>query len=175
MPPIVSTFACRDIQEIPREKMVAYAQALQGLTEQNNPPRRDWPCLLVESIAELRKEVGFYLSFMEKEVFWGIDLHEEEGTNPSAPAATTTDAPGVTETPEVPPIPKAALKYVGWDTVVHPSQPVVATGETPSQLLHQGQTEEPFNSPELLPLAHHPTPQRLHCHQSLPHQPEHWH
>ena len=121
MPPIISTFACQDIQEIPREKMVTYARALQCLTEQNNPPRRDQPCLLAESIAELRKEVGFYLSFMDEEVFWGIDLPKEEGSNPSAPATATTDAPGATDTPEVPPIPKVAPKYARWDTVVHPS------------------------------------------------------
>ena len=131
MPPIVSNFACQDIWEIPREKTVTYAQGLQCLMEQNNPPRRDQPHLLVESIAELRKEVGFYLSFMDKEVFGGIDLPKEEGSNPSAPATITADAPSATDTPEVPPIPKAAPKYTRWDTVVHPSQPVVATGETP--------------------------------------------
>ena len=114
MSPIISTFACRDIQEIPREKTVTYTRALQCLMEQNNLPRRDQPCLLVESVAELRKEVGFYLSFMDEEVFWGIDLPKEEGSNPSAPASTT-------DTPEVPPIPKVAPKYTGWDTVVHPS------------------------------------------------------
>ena len=72
---------------------------------------------------------------MDEEVFQGIDLPKEEGSNPSAPAATTTDAPGATDIPEVPPIPKVAPKYAEWDTVVHPSQPVVATGEPPSQLL----------------------------------------
>ena len=99
--------------------------------EQNNPPKRDQPCLLVESIAELRREVGFYLSFMDKEVFQGIDLPKEEGSNPSVPIATTADAPGATNTPEVPSIPKAAPKSTGWDMVVHLSQPVVAAGETP--------------------------------------------
>ena len=33
MPPVVSAFACWDIWEIPREKMVAYARALQCLAE----------------------------------------------------------------------------------------------------------------------------------------------
>ena len=78
-----------------------------------------------------KEDVGFYLSFMDKEVFWGIDLPEEEGSNPSAPATATADTPGATNTPEAPPIPKAAPKYARWDTVVHPSQPVVAPGETP--------------------------------------------
>ena len=89
--------------------------------EQNDLPKRNQPCLLVESVAELRREVGFYLSFTDKEVFQGIDLPEEEGSNHSVPTATTTDAPGATDTPEAPPIPKAAPKYTGWDMVVHPS------------------------------------------------------
>ena len=117
----MSTFACRDIQEIPREKMVAYAQALQCLAEQNNLPRRDQPCLLAESVAKLRREVGFYLSFTDEEVFQGVDLPKEEGGKPSAPATATADAPGATATPEVPSIPKVAPKYARWDTVVHPS------------------------------------------------------
>ena len=75
----------------------------------------------MESIVELRREVGFYLSFTDKEVFQGIDLPEEEGSNPSVPTTATTDAPGATNTPEVPPIPKVAPKYAGWDMVVHPS------------------------------------------------------
>ena len=131
MPPVVSIFASWDIWEIPREKTVAYARALHYLTEQNNLPKRDQPCLLVESIAELRREVGFYLSFMDEEVFWGIDLPKEEGSNPSVPITATADSPGATYTPEVPPIPKVAPKYTRWDTVVCPSQPVVAAGETP--------------------------------------------
>ena len=68
---------------------------------------------------------------MDKEVFQGIDLPKEEGSNPSVPTTATADAPAATDTPEAPPIPKAAPKYAGWDMVVHPSQPVVAAGETP--------------------------------------------
>ena len=47
------------------------------------------------------------------------------------PTAPTADTPGATDTPEMPPISKVAPKYAGWDMVVHPSQPVVAAGETP--------------------------------------------
>ena len=136
MPPVISIFACQDIQEIPREKTVTYAQTLQYLIEQNNLPKRGQPCLLAESVAELRREVGFYLSFMDEEVFWGIDLPKEEGSSPSVPTTTTTDAPGATDIPEMPPIPKVAPKYARWDMVIHPSQPVVAAGKPPSQLLH---------------------------------------
>ena len=75
---------------------------------------------------------------MDVEVFQGVDLPEEEGSKPSAPAAATTDAPGATTTPEAPSIPKVAPKYAGWDTVVHPSQPVVATGEIPQMTAAPG-------------------------------------
>ena len=58
---------------------------------------------------------------MDEEVFQGVDLPEEEGSKPSAPAATTTDALGIISTSEMPSIPKVAPKYARWDTVVHPS------------------------------------------------------
>ena len=48
MPPANSIFACRDIQEIPREKVVAYARALQYWAEQNNLPARGEPHLLAK-------------------------------------------------------------------------------------------------------------------------------
>ena len=38
MLPADMIFACRDIREIPREKVVAYARALQHWVEQNNLP-----------------------------------------------------------------------------------------------------------------------------------------
>ena len=38
MPPADLIFACRDIREIPGEKVVAYARALQHWVEQNNLP-----------------------------------------------------------------------------------------------------------------------------------------
>ena len=49
-----SIFACRDIREIPREKAVAYARALQHWAEQNNLPAGGEPHLLARSILELR-------------------------------------------------------------------------------------------------------------------------
>ena len=74
MPLAMSIFASWDIREIPRENVVAYARALQYFMEQNNPPKGDEPCLLAESIVKLRREVRFYLSFMDEEVFWGVAL-----------------------------------------------------------------------------------------------------
>ena len=77
------------------KKVVTYAPALQYLAEQRNLPK-DQPCPLAESVAELRREVGFYLSFMDEEVFQGVDLPEEEENKPSAPTAAAADTPGAT-------------------------------------------------------------------------------
>ena len=51
---------------------------------------------MAKSVIELRKEVGFYLSFMDEEVFWGVDLPEEEGDKPSAPTTAATATLGAT-------------------------------------------------------------------------------
>ena len=131
MPPIISAFACQDIWEIPREKTVTYARALQYLTEQRNLPKKDQPHPLAESLAKLRREVGFYLSFMDEEVFWGVYLSKEEENKPSAPTTTATDTPGATATVETLPTQRATPDYTGWNTILHPSQPVIATGEVP--------------------------------------------
>ena len=49
-----SIFASRDIREVPREEVVAYARALQYWAEQNDLPTGGEPCLLVKGILELR-------------------------------------------------------------------------------------------------------------------------
>ena len=67
IPLVISIYTSQDIREIPRKKVVVYARALQHFAEQNNLPKKQ--CLLAESILELRKEVGFYLSFTDEEVF----------------------------------------------------------------------------------------------------------
>ena len=97
MPPVVSIYASQDIREIPREKVVAYARALQHFSKQNNLPKRNEWHLLAESILELRKEVKFYLSFTDEEVFRGVPLPKEEENSPMVPATaditTTADIP----------------------------------------------------------------------------------
>ena len=65
-----SIYACQDIREIPREKVMAYARDLQHWVEQNNLPAGGEPQLLAKSVLELREEVKWYLSFTDKEVFW---------------------------------------------------------------------------------------------------------
>ena len=131
MPLIISAFACGDIQEMPREKTVTYTRALQCLAEWNNLPKKDQPCPLAESIAKLRREVGFYISFTNEEVFWGVDLPEEEENQPSGPTTADADTPGTTAAVETLPTWRVTPAYTGWDTILHPSQPVISAGEVP--------------------------------------------
>ena len=48
MPPAESIYTCRDIREIPWEKVVAYARALQHWAEEINPPAEGGSHLLAE-------------------------------------------------------------------------------------------------------------------------------
>ena len=109
--------------------MVAYARGPQYWAEQNNLPARGEPCLLVRSVLELREEVRWYLSFTNKEIFKGVALPEEEEEE-------SPQTPGPTDLPKAPcmlePAPeRRAPKFVGWEKVLHPSQPVVAAGDIP--------------------------------------------
>ena len=78
MPQADSIFASQDIREVPREKVEAYARALQYWAEQNDLPTGGKPRLLAESILELRKEVRWYLTFTGEEVFQGVAVPEAE-------------------------------------------------------------------------------------------------
>ena len=71
MLPADSIFACRDIREVPREKVVEYSRALQYWAEQNNPPAGGEPHLLAKSVQEVRQEVKWYLLFTNEEIFGG--------------------------------------------------------------------------------------------------------
>ena len=81
-----SIFASQDIWEIPREKVVAYTRALQYWAEQNDPLTRGEPHLLAESILKLRKEVRWYLTFTDKDVFQGVAVPEAEDIPESTPS-----------------------------------------------------------------------------------------
>ena len=48
-------------------------------------PKENEQCPLVESIIELRREIEFYLSFMDEEVFRGMDLPKKEESGPMVP------------------------------------------------------------------------------------------
>ena len=92
MPLADSIFASWDIREVPREKVVAYAWALQYWAEQNDPPTGGKPHLLAESVLKLREEVEWYLTFTDEEVFQGVaipEVEEEKHSTTSSPA----DAP----------------------------------------------------------------------------------
>ena len=80
---------------------------------------------------ELREEVKFYLSFMDEEVFEGVDLSEEDGEKPLASTTSATNTLGATAAERTLPTRKVTPAYAGWDTVLHPSRLVMATGEVP--------------------------------------------
>ena len=126
MPPVISIFASRDIRESPQEKTIAYPWALQHWAEQNSLPVRGEPCLLAEGVLELRKEVDFYVSFTDEEVFQGVVLPKEEGEDgPLNPSIADTPVEHCTFEP----MPEEkVLQYAGWEKVLHPSQPMVAAG-----------------------------------------------
>ena len=128
MPPAEPIYVCRDIQEIPQEKVVAYARALQHWAEENNLPAGGGPQLLAESVMELREEVKWYLSFTDEEVFQGVALPERE--EDESPKTLSADLPKVPCVPEPAPE-RRTLKFLGWEKVLHLSQPVVAAGEIP--------------------------------------------
>ena len=160
-----------------------YARALQHFAKQNNLPKRNEQCLLAESIMELRREVRFSLSFTDEEVFRGVDLSKKEESCPMAPATTkvitTTDIPSATNVLEAQPVPKPmpekkAPKYAGLEKVLHPSWPVLATGEipqSPTMLKWRGRAQQltqmiPISPPlylskALLPLASPPPARAL--------------
>ena len=122
------------------EKAIAYARVLQYFAEQKNPPKRNEWCLLVESIWKLKREVKFYLSFTDEEVFRGVPLPEEEENSPmdstTASVTTTADIPGTINAPETHTVLKVmpeekAPKFARWEKIIHPSQPVLAARDIP--------------------------------------------
>ena len=129
MLPAQSIYAFRDIREIPWEKVVAYPRALQHWAEQNNLPAGGEPHLLAKSTLELREEVKWYLSFTDEEIFQGVALPEKEEEE-SPKTLSTADVPNTPCVLEPSPEERAP-KFLGWEKVLHPSQPVVATGEIP--------------------------------------------
>ena len=91
--------------------------------------KRGQPCLLAESVVELREEIGFYLAFQDEEVFQGLDLPKEEDAHPVVTAAAITKIENITDIPEASPALQVASKYASWEMVLHPSQPVHFAGE----------------------------------------------
>ena len=133
-------FACRDIQEIQREKTIAYTHALQYWVEKSNPPAGGQPHQLAGSVKELREEIRFYLSFTDQEVFEGVTPPEgmptgltEESQLPNETARTVTTPKESTtkETPQELTKERKCPKFPRWEKVLHPSQPVAVVGQPP--------------------------------------------
>ena len=114
MLPAKSIYACRDIREIPQEKVVAYARALQCWAVEINPPAGGGPCLLQESMKELREEVKWYLSFSDEDVFWGVALHKKE--EDQSLKTISTDVPKAPCVPEST-TERRSPKFFGWEKV----------------------------------------------------------
>ena len=117
MLPPDSIFASWDIREVPREKDV------------DDPPTGGEPRLFAEGILELREEVKWYLTFTDEEVFWGVSIpeaYEEKGLTTPSPANIPKTPPILEPQPK-----EQTVKFIGWDKVLHPSWPVIATRETP--------------------------------------------
>ena len=114
------------LEKSPERKVVAYARALQHWAEKIDLPAGGRPCLLAKSVKELREEVKCYLSFSNEEVFQGVALPKKEDDQ-------SLETPS-TNVPKTPCAPELAMerrgpKFLGWEKILHPSQPVVATGE----------------------------------------------
>ena len=118
MLPAQSIYACRDIREIPQEKVVAYARALQHWVEKIDPPAGGRPCLLAESVKELREEVKCYFSFSDEEVFQGVGLPKKEDDQ-----SLETPPTNVPKTPCAPEVAteRRGPKFLGWGKILHPS------------------------------------------------------
>ena len=132
-----SIFACQDVQEIQHEKMVAYAQALQFWVEKVDLPTGGTPGLLVGSVVELWEEMKCYISFSDEDVFDGITLPEEspiitpEEVTMESAMPTPADPPAMKVTLELTEEKRPPNKFPGWEKVLCPSRPIVATGQIP--------------------------------------------
>ena len=128
---------------------------------------------MAESVLELREEVGFYLSFQDKEVFQGLDLTQEEGDgSPTIAVAAVTEISDIDDIPEASPAPKTISKYPGWETVLHSSQPVCTAGETPPPTPVPRPRRRPRVPSHTAPVAHPSCPSKAFCchqHLLLPH------
>ena len=133
-------FACQDIREIQREKMIAYAHVLQYWAEKSDLPTGGQPCQLAKSVKELLEEMKCYLSFSDREVFEGVTPPEgmpsslvEEAEPPrvmTAPAITSQEQ-AVKETLQKPVKERKCPKFPRWEKVMHTSWPAVVAGQPP--------------------------------------------
>ena len=109
--------------------------------------------LLVGSIMELQEEMKCYLSFSNEDVFKGMAVPENASIIPPEEVAPR----GAQPTPADIPVKEAAVdttmepaaekrppnKFPGREKVLHPSRPIVATGQIPS--LSKGPRQRPYS------------------------------
>ena len=108
--------------------------------EKVDPPAGRKPCLLAESVKELREELRCYFSFSDEEVFIGMALLEEmfailveEGVPQSTDTtpASTPEGEAIVGATREPAMERRGPKFLGWEKVLHPSQPVVVARQIP--------------------------------------------
>ena len=107
------------------------------------------PCQLAESVKELWQKMSCYLSFLDKEVFKGVTALE------GMPTSLTEEAKShsMTALPAIAPKEQVARKtsqelakerkspkFPRWEKVLHPTWPVVVTGQLPCPSRSQEQT-----------------------------------
>ena len=140
LPPSSNIFACRDIQEVQREKTIAYARVLQYWVEESNLPTGGQPHQLPKSVKELREEMRCYLSFMDLEVFEGVTSPEETLPYPVEESHLANEMNVIANVPKELATGEAVLelaqerkclKFPGWEKVLHPSWPVAVVGKVP--------------------------------------------
>ena len=102
--------------------------------------------MLAEGVKELREEVKRYLSFSDEEVFWGVVLPEKEEEQKLK--TLSANSPSVPESTKE----RRGPKFLGWEEVLHPSQPVMATGEIPQTSKTSKPRVGPIQLPWILPL-----------------------
>ena len=113
---------------------------------------------------ELREEVKWYLSFTNEEVFQGVALpEEEEDESPKTLSTNVPKVPCVLETtPE-----RRGPKFLGWEKVLQPSQPVVSTGEIPQPSKTSKPKVGSSQLPQVIPIQHPVSPPKT----PTPHKP----
>ena len=144
--------------------------------ERSNLPRRSQPHLLVESVLELREEVGFYLSFQDEEVFQGLDLPQEEGDSSPAIALLWLSLKFQTLLTSLrhPQHQKQFLSILAGRQSCIPPDQCTLQGKHPHQPLSLDQEEDLEYLPILPQLPIHPVHLKLHPvsgqHLLLPHR-----
>ena len=96
---------------------------------------------MVENVKELQEEMRCYLS-SDEEVLKGVVSPEEMSTIPTEEAdpqsattpASTPEEQVTARTVREPAAERKAPKYLGWEKVLHPSQPVTAAAQIPQLL-----------------------------------------